>query len=93
MFRKKYSRKVVFSVTLLFVLLAVVFVNLSRNQRVNFDNLAQASSWYDYDWAKRTSITIDNTKVSADLVNFPVLINSTNADWKSVSNGGVRWPR
>ena len=30
-------------------LLAVVFVNLSRNQRVIFDNLAQASSWYDYD--------------------------------------------
>lgn len=47
-----------------------------------------ADTWYNYDWPKRTSITIDDTKVAADLTDFPVLINSTNVDWKSVENGG-----
>lgn len=75
MFRKKYSRKVVFSVTLLFVLLAVVFVNLSRNQRVNFDNLAQASSWYDYDWSYRKAITVQHEQVDDDLTGFPLLVS------------------
>ena len=33
------------------------------------------SSWYSTSWSYRKSITVDNTKVSADLTNFPVLIN------------------
>lgn len=85
MFRKKYSRKVVFSVTLVFVLLAIVFVNLNRDQRVNFDNLAQASSWYDYDWNYRKKITIQHEQVDADLTDFPVLI-SLDSDTELVSS-------
>lgn len=44
--------------------------------------------WYDYDWMYRTSITIQNGKVDADLTDFPVLISSTNADWADTDNGG-----
>lgn len=55
--------------------MAIVFVNLNRDQRVNFDNLAQASSWYDYDWNYRKKITIQHEQVDADLTDFPALIN------------------
>ena len=37
---------------------------------------AQAG-WYNDSWSRRLKITIDNTKVSADLTNFPVLISTT----------------
>jgi hypothetical protein len=34
----------------------------------------QATAWWDNDWAFRKQITIDHTKVDADLTNFPALI-------------------
>lgn len=41
-------------------------------------------------WAYRNQITIDNAQVSgsANHANFPVLISTTNTDWRSVANGG-----
>lgn len=44
--------------------------------------------WYDANWLYRKKITIDNTKVTANLSDFPVLINRTDADWKDTANGG-----
>lgn len=45
---------------------------------------------YDADWSYRSPIVIDADQVSGTefLGGFPVLINSTNADWKTVANGG-----
>ncbi len=55
----------------------------------HFLNLRAATSWYNASWGYRDRIVFDHTKVSGtDQMNFPVLINSTNADWKSVANGG-----
>jgi len=45
-------------------------------------------SWFNQNWNYRTPITIDHTKVDADLTDFPVLINSTNSDWADVNHGG-----
>ncbi|MDO8634974.1 MAG: DUF2341 domain-containing protein, partial [Dehalococcoidia bacterium] len=40
--------------------------------------------WYDQAWVYRKSITIDHTKVSADMTDFPVLINlSSDSDLAS----------
>src|SRR3989344_5672823 len=44
--------------------------------------------WYNSSWGYRKKITIDNTKVDGDLTNFPVLISTTDVDWKDTSNGG-----
>ena len=41
--------------------------------------LAQAS-WYNSSWSYRKAITIDNTKVEANLSDFPVLISMTDLD-------------
>ncbi|MFB3106100.1 MAG: DUF2341 domain-containing protein, partial [Pseudomonadales bacterium] len=39
------------------------------------------AAWYDNNWPYRTKITIDFTKVTANLTNFPVLINlATDAE-------------
>jgi len=44
------------------------------------------------DWSNgysyRRSITIDYTKVSSTLTNFPVLVSSTISDWKHTAHGG-----
>ncbi len=47
-------------------------------------------AWYNTAWQYRTKITIDYTKVSgsANLSNFPVLIDRTDARWKDSANGG-----
>lgn len=40
-----------------------------------------AASWYNYDWDFRKTITVDHTKVDADLTDFPMLVNlPTDAD-------------
>lgn len=39
---------------------------------------ALAAEWYNTSWSSRKKITIDNTKVTADLTNFPVLISLTS---------------
>lgn len=50
----------------------------------------QAQSWYNTSWTNRKPITIDRTKVSGGsaLSNFPVLFSVTDANLKTVANGG-----
>ncbi len=38
-----------------------------------------AAAWYHSAWTNRIAVTIDRTKVSGTLTNFPVLINLTNS--------------
>ncbi|MFC1587710.1 DUF2341 domain-containing protein [Planctomycetota bacterium] len=52
----------------------------------------EALAWYHDDWHCRKKITINAAKVSpvnaGNLSAFPVLINRTDADWRSKSNSG-----
>jgi hypothetical protein len=52
-------------------------------------SLASADGWYDTNWQYRKEITIDSTKVDADLTNFPVLIAISDADLagEALANG------
>jgi Concanavalin A-like lectin/glucanases superfamily/Domain of unknown function (DUF2341) len=47
-------------------------------------------SWYNPSWTNRKTITIDHTKVAgaSSLTDFPVLFSVTDANLKSVANGG-----
>src|SRR4029077_8512824 len=47
-------------------------------------------AWYNSSWTNRKAITVDHTKVSgsSSLANFPVLFSVTDANLKSVANGG-----
>src|SRR6266852_2185273 len=51
---------------------------------------AQTPTWYNSAWTNRKPITIDHTKVSggSDLTNFPMLFSVTDANLKTVANGG-----
>ena len=40
-------------------------------------------TWWNTDWQYRKKITIDYTKVTADLTNFPILISTTSSDLAS----------
>jgi hypothetical protein len=46
--------------------------------------------WYNVSWSNRKAITIDHTKVSgaSNLTNFPMLFSVTDANLKTVANGG-----
>ncbi len=50
------------------------------------------ANWYDIGWSYRKKITIDHTKVASTststLVNFPVLVNTTNTNFKYTGSGG-----
>ena len=48
------------------------------------------SSWYNTAWSNRKSITITHAKVSgsSNLTNFPMLVSVTDANLKTVANGG-----
>lgn len=52
--------------------------------------LTATSNWYDANWVYRKKITIQSSKVEADLDNFPVLINITDEEFGHVAkdNGG-----
>ena len=55
---------------------------------------AAGESWYSANgtWSYRKEITINNIKVSdldsADMLNFPITVNSTDLDLRTVTNGG-----
>jgi hypothetical protein len=53
---------------------------LSTTQSVPYFDLTPVDTWFDSLWGFRKKITIDHTKVSADLTNFPVLISVTDTD-------------
>lgn len=86
------GRRIIRRLTANFLVITLVFlvligINIFRHKPTTVEK-TQAASWYDYDWQYRTAITVDNTKVDADLTDFPVLISSTNADWADTSNSG-----
>jgi hypothetical protein len=47
-------------------------------------------TWYNPSWTNRKAVTIDHTKVSgaSNLTSFPMLFSVTDANLKSVANGG-----
>ncbi len=73
---KNNINKKIITPTIIFTLVAVVFFPLVLHS----ENLAISSSrdylhWWNPEWPYRKLITIDHTKVSGDLTNFPILIN------------------
>lgn len=52
--------------------------------------VAYQEGWYDGAWKYRKAITIDADQVSGTqvLTNFPVLISTTDTDWRTTGNGG-----
>jgi len=69
------SRKLYGFVTIL-TILASVFVTALNIQPT-------LGAWWNYDWTYRKKITIDHTKVAADLTGFPVLVETTDSDLAS----------
>ena len=49
--------------------------NKWTNSTFSFTTKSTPSSWWNQDWIYRKEINIDHTKVDANLVNFPILIN------------------
>lgn len=52
--------------------------------------ITAGGTWYNLAWSNRKAITIDHTKVSgsSSLANFPVLFSVTDANLRTVANGG-----
>jgi len=48
---------------------------------------AANGDWWNYSWQYRKNITIDHTKVAADLIDFPVLVDVTDSDLVSKAQG------
>ena len=60
---------------------AGVLNNVDTSSSAGDVKLAIASSWYNASWAYRKKITVDHTKVGADLMDFPVLVSlASDAD-------------
>lgn len=67
--------------------------NIAINAQGSVSSSTVASGggpWFNTSYLYKKKITIDHTKISggADLNNFPVLISVTDADLKTVANGG-----
>ncbi len=45
-------------------------------------------NWYNASWGYRERITVDRNKVSGSATSFPVLVNTTDPDWRHTANGG-----
>jgi hypothetical protein len=45
-------------------------------------------SWLNSDWLYRKHLRIDSSRVAGNLTNFPVLINTTDLDWRDNVNSG-----
>ncbi|MHA2335107.1 MAG: DUF2341 domain-containing protein, partial [Candidatus Hodarchaeales archaeon] len=68
-------------------------LSLSTDQQSNNPNLGgprtktqsdySALNWVDTRWRYRKNLTIDNTKVSADLTNFPMLVNLLDSNLRN----------
>ncbi len=69
---------------------ASVAVQSGTNTGNNGANWSFGACWYDPNWGFRMKITVDNAKVSGstDLSYFPVLINTTDLDWRDIINLG-----
>lgn len=68
---------------------ATTFPTNYTSGNISIYSASSAGAWYSSSWGYRTKIIIDDTKVSTtNHTDFPVLINSTNADWKYTGSGG-----
>ncbi len=64
-------------------------VMTSCESALSSDNTyASSSGWFYSDWPYRKKITINSTRVAADLSNFPVLIKITDSDLQEHSQNG-----
>ncbi|NUQ35020.1 MAG: DUF2341 domain-containing protein, partial [Planctomycetaceae bacterium] len=54
----------------------------------SLSNSVGAAPWFDTDWPYRIAIAIDQTKVSVDESEFPVLISITDPALRDMANGG-----
>ncbi|NOZ68902.1 MAG: DUF2341 domain-containing protein [Deferribacteres bacterium] len=50
--------------------------------------LCASAAWYDPGWGYRKKITVQAGRVPGTLSDFPMLINSTDPDWRDTANGG-----
>lgn len=73
---------------ILFINVLIVISTIIAGVFLKHPSSVKADTWYNYDWAYRSKITIDHTKVGATLTDFPILVSSTNADWATQANGG-----
>jgi hypothetical protein len=65
-----------------------VLSNVDTSSSPDDVKLAVKSGWYNASWAYRKQITIDHTKVSANLTDFPILVNlSSDSDLASHAQG------
>jgi hypothetical protein len=73
---KNNTNKKITALTILCTFLVAIFIPLVQSQIDNSHNLATRDNlhWWNTQWHNRKLITIDHTKVNADLTNFPVLL-------------------
>lgn len=74
MLSRMYSKRF-YGVTLVSLMLLSVFVVVH-----NMGHVDAQGNWWNSSWSYRKMITIDGTKVSANISDFPVLIDITDAD-------------
>jgi PKD repeat protein len=67
------EKVVIFGLVLIFIGASVIPLMVSSEP--------EGGVWWNENWNYRKLITIDHTKVSGDLQNFPVLIHSTSSDF------------
>jgi len=64
------------------------YVSLGTIASQVLDTAVPSANWYDTDWSYRERITVDHTKVDADLTDFPVFISlSSNSDLAAYAQG------
>jgi hypothetical protein len=64
-------------------------VNAKFNLTVNAPGSGGVVKWYGAGWTSRKTVTIHHTGVAGNLSNFPWLFSVTDANFKSVANGGL----
>ena len=77
---------VIFAVTML----ASQVIPTSASPDVFYLHNGSTAAWYNATWLYRRPITIQSSQVpgSTNFSSFPVLIDSTQADWRDTTNGG-----
>jgi len=81
---KKFVENMKDKRVLLMMFLTLFFVFMTIG---NF-YVGKAVSWYDTGWGYRKKITIDHTKVSGTLTDFPVYVEFTDNDLRLTYSGG-----
>jgi hypothetical protein len=74
---RNIGRKKIQAIILMVTLVVVTFIPFVNAHRGNLisQTPSERSQWWNPDWLNRKLLTIDHTKVSAYLVNFPILIS------------------